>query len=274
MNPKMSLSLPTAWLLLAVLVTSACQSAPRASSDLKNVFGENDPRVAMTKTNEKPWATIGMLSNWNPGSGGGCTATLIGRDLILTAAHCFFDEAVGRPRAHNGRFTTFWAGAQKSGGILYHNGNANVVGIVCSQKVIDGCPITAQPVDWAVARLDQPLGDRLGWLTMAKMAGPLKSGERVTLVGYSNDFLEGTTAGVHHNCLVRAVHGGVIHHDCAMAPGASGGPLLRYNEQRGEYEIVAINISQTENKGTVYKREYDPAFPNSATSVLNVEFDQ
>src|SRR5436190_12850064 len=50
---------------------------------LENTFAADDRQVV--GSDQAPWSTVGRLSN-------GCTATLIDRQLVLTAAHCVFDE--------------------------------------------------------------------------------------------------------------------------------------------------------------------------------------
>lgn len=78
--------------VVAIGFLTACGNHGRRSGDVatvKNVFGVDD-RMAITSTGT-PWRMIGRLSN-------GCTGTLVGRDLVLTAAHCVYDRDAQAPK--------------------------------------------------------------------------------------------------------------------------------------------------------------------------------
>ena len=49
----------------------------------------NDDRVQVTETNEYPFSSLGFVySEFDDGTAGGCSGTLIAPNLVLTAAHC------------------------------------------------------------------------------------------------------------------------------------------------------------------------------------------
>jgi len=95
-------------------------------------------------TGRYPWTMIGQLSMT---AGGSCTATLIGADVLITAAHCIHGEngqtnAAGEFIAHNGqraRITHY---------LLDPNFDFRRFN---TTDQIDG-------LDWALLRLDRRLG--------------------------------------------------------------------------------------------------------------------
>jgi protease YdgD len=114
--------------------------------------------------------------------------------------------------------------------------------------------------DWAIFRLNQPLGNKygyLGWralnLSNASVLSALRN--KITLAGYSGDFPNqqlrqqlnllgkaGETAGVHNGCSINAVESGVIFHNCDSMAGASGSSLIAlFND--GKYYIVGLHRS-------------------------------
>lgn len=108
--------------------------------------------------------------------------------------------------------------------------------------------------DWAILKIDRPLGDNygyLGWrrlnLTDDKVLG--KTINQVRLAGYSGDFPDpnngGQTAGVHAGCniLGTPTQGrlkGLLFHQCDSMGGASGSPMFAlFND--GIYYIVGLH---------------------------------
>ena len=182
----------------------------------KSVFGDKDPRYAMTST-AYPWSAIGKLSM-------GCTGTLVWHNLVLTAAHCVINKETNQVREPSG----MWFKPNFMGGGSYDLAHVKQIYTYSTQyKPLEWS------MDWAILRLDQSLGltSRYGYLGFNGNLGfytriPLEL--PVTLVGYSTDFMGGNTAGVHHDCKIWGKHPryNYILHDCATAPGASGGPII------------------------------------------------
>ena len=119
------------------------------------VFGRDD-RVDML-SDEYPWSSIGYL--WL--GKGHCTGTLVGRDLVLTNAHCVHSKE-GRklapseilifPTHKSGQKGIYSAARQ----IFFDNLGAN-------REFIDE---QGQYSDWALIRLNSPLGDEFGWMSV------------------------------------------------------------------------------------------------------------
>ncbi|MEM6944731.1 MAG: trypsin-like serine protease, partial [Pseudomonadota bacterium] len=75
---------------------------------------ELDRRRMLSAKEHEPWKGIGRVNVAAHSEKGHCTGTLIGEDLVVTAAHCVFSNSTGRQYAPgNVTFVAGWRLGQK-----------------------------------------------------------------------------------------------------------------------------------------------------------------
>lgn len=202
--------------------------APAAFSQMmpKSVFGE-DNRIPML-SHDYPFSAIMKLENTE---GGHCTASLVGRDLILTNSHCLSDESGNKKASIKA----------KMHGLSSFSPTVNVSDIYLGTRDYENDPAH----DWAIARIDKPLGDIFGYFSLADSA---QVGTGLTLAGYSGDFKGSRVAGIHENCSLKGMFSGyqVMMHDCDMTRGSSGSAIWKMSN--GKAAIHALNSAQRGQK--------------------------
>lgn len=235
----------------------------------------NDERLPV-RSRAFPWSAIGRLM-WrtSPTTVGACTGTLISRDLVLTNAHCLVENIDLQTRKL--KQPIFFFPSMKEGSILEKE-PAQVIAFDFGRDYLQDNIAD----DWAIFRLNQPLGDKygyLGWRALNLSDASVLSAVRnqIRLAGYSGDFPnqqlreqlnlsgeEGETAGVHVGCSINAAESGVIVHNCDSMGGASGSSLIAlFND--GKYYIVGLHRgweSLEPSKVSPSKRERCEGFSN------------
>lgn len=202
-------------------------------------FGHDD-RVILD-TSLMPWSVIGVLES----ESGSCTATLVAPDVLVTAAHCIeTDNGVDARQT----FTT----AFRPGGFA---ASATVIAYLqAPDRFADrSSGHEASGTDWALLRLDQPIGDKLGFLgvrpLLATYGEQAVLGLQVFQAGYSWD--TGDNLSGNLGCaFVRVEDGNRVAHNCDTTHGDSGSPLL---VREGDlYFIVATDSTfRREDTGPV-----------------------
>jgi protease YdgD len=207
-----------------------------------------DHRQPMTMSTS-PWSSIGKVSfqAWSPEKKKMmlhlCTGALVGKRLMLTAAHCVVDGG-----------TIF----QVNYKLNYNSGNFTDEANSVSATVGTLTPENDYEGDWAIVLLDNDLGSAHGYFGFAqpsKIILPFP----VVFAGYSNDFYGGEVAGIDQ-CQIKTKFSNSYGHNCSMTPGASGGPLFYI--ENGHYYIVGVN---TKEHPKALSESYTPLNSNLST---------
>ncbi len=195
-----------------------CVGTARPETINDHFFGDDDRRVM--PTDQMPWQVIGEIRFE---SGGACTATLIAEDVLATAAHCVAEADYVDARA---TFTTGFAlpGGPRSAQVTDFFLDPNFdYGRFSSTNDIDG-------LDWALLRIDQPLGAELGFVEVRPLVNEFGAeGAReidIYQAGYSWDTGE-NLSGNNGTChILIAYPDNTMSHDCDTTRGDSGSPFM------------------------------------------------
>lgn len=221
-------------ILCAGILTAFCAKAAVA-----NVY---DKRRTDADMSVYPEQTIGVLMLPDPAegttqSGGSCTATLVSRDLILTARHCLTDDTTGELIKTGYEFYL----AVQDGG---YDDSSSATYVLSGDADLNG-------EDWAFLRLSKPLGDTYGFMGIDAIDLSGMFGQpNYTMVAYSDDWKNLQTPSYETHCQFTAFQwNGTVKHDCDARPGASGAPIF-YRDGNGHWNIVAIDIAELLDHGT------------------------
>jgi protease YdgD len=187
-------------------------------------------------SNEHPWQMIGRI---NLAGRGHCTATLVSSDQVLTSAHCLWNRKTDS--WFPAQYITFVAGAEQdsfqgvSNAISYRTAPGFIPSKLNSPESIKG--------DWALLKLQKPLGSQLGYLTLSTEKS-LKTGQKVFQAGYRADRPYVLT--VENNCSITEFYENrsIIRTSCHTLSGDSGGPvLIKHNKQ---WKLAGIHRGRTD----------------------------
>jgi protease YdgD len=193
-------------------------------------FGRDD-RVIMD-TAVFPWSVIGVITLEG---GGTCTATLIANDVLITASHCINGD---RGTNSAGTFATGFGrpDGMRTARIIDHMIDPNWDNERFSNSDdFDG-------TDWAMLRIDQPLGAELGHVgvrALVDTAGA-RGARRASLyqAGYSRDTGDHLSGNI--GCeILDVMNDNTMQHNCDTTQGDSGSPFMV--EENGQYYVVATD---------------------------------
>ena len=203
---------------------SDCQGRRRPLTIQDHFFGHDD-RVRVN-VRETPWRYIGRFTN---SAGEACTATLIARNVIITAAHCINSDS----------------GVNANGVFTASNGaTARVTGYGLNPRYDYHQFMTTDDIDgmdWALLRIDNPLGERLGFAGVRIITGrDLAHAHAANLLqaGYAWD--TGDTMAANINChIVRLYQDDTFAHECDTTHGDSGSPFLVHDG--AGYSVIGVD---------------------------------
>lgn len=250
-------------LRLVTLVTMmSIAQAPHAA-----VFGTDD-REYVTTTPGSPYSPVGMVDV----GGLQATGTLVTRCDVLTVEHLYRSKLTisHDPRGERAQFYGF-VGSKHP---VSSEGTIIAAGGWKSQRKPDPYRYYDNVgSDWMIVRLDECLGDTLGWgrlVTKWPADGTIPG--RFQDAGFPIDRDRRLGLSIDPDCAIRVVAPRVLFHDCATMRGNSGGPIFRLVTVDGvqRMEIVGIvSAASTYAPAAVAVRGQE----NVATAAWNVTYN-
>jgi V8-like Glu-specific endopeptidase len=194
---------------------------------------DSDLVTLQTRDASKGWEAVGRLDISGKGF---CTAALIQPRLILTAAHCLFDN--DNTPIDPSRFT-FEAGLRDGRAAA----SRGVSRLLAHPDYVHNGPSTdtSEVVnDVAILELSQPI--RNGRIIPYPIASQPQTGEKVSIVSYGKD--RANAPSLQEVCSVMSRQDGILIMSCDVAFGSSGAPVFRL--RNGQYEIVSVVSAKAE----------------------------
>mgnify|MGYP002779647413 FL=1 len=229
-------------------------SKPDEVPGKRGVIGWDDRTPMLSR--KYPWSAIGRVQGFDTqGKGYHCTGTLISENIVLTNAHCvinpetrqFSKEILFAPNVIN-REVADKADIAQVKGVIYGTD-------------FSGSELSNQQNDWAILKLDKPVGRKYGYLGWRNISSSdlIRNRGKYIFVGYSGDFpdhnrrgYEGFTAGAgwtasaQVGCSIVDARNSVLFHDCDTTGGSSGGAIIAMIN--GEPRIVALNNAEIRDR--------------------------
>ena len=243
-----------------VLLTYGSRAAERTGGDgdlqgpLPPGIGARDPRIRVDPT-ALPWRAVGKLQAASTNLRVLCTATLVGRSTVATAAHCLYNRRTQYYFAPQSLH--FLIGFSSSG----YSGDAVGIGFEIADGYDTRRPKETIGSDWALVFLDHSLGSNNRVLPIASEQPP--DGANVMLGGYQQDHPLLLIADIHCHIDGRVGDASgrvLLHHNCAGTRGVSGAPLL-IDTGRG-WQVVGIDVAAkpgvAEGVAAVLGNEWSP----------------
>ncbi len=193
---------------------------------------------------------IGSLTKIQTGTHG--TAFLVSPCYILTNFHVAYADSFTKPEK-----TLFQVGESSS-----------LAMPVAAGKMTS--PQAENGEDWALLRLDQCLGQQLGYFELAGLSLEQATKKKIIMAGYPFDRSSAnlTLSPLCHIDSHSLASAGGWRHDCASRAGSSGSPLL-IEKTPGHFQVIALNTTEVVGFDEIIGR-YDISLSNGATPVAPI----
>lgn len=213
-----------------------------ATDEASRAVMGGDTRQAVKNAKAFPYPAVGYLEMVDAqGQAWSCSAALIGRSTVITAAHCLYDHAT--KDGWRDKFT-FWPGLNGEnsapfGGFEYDTAYV-FEGFITEYK--DSYD-QVWPYDVGLLTFTDAVGDAAGWLGQAtEDAG--SADFQGNLVAYHDDKPAFTMWKSTCNVLAETISEVDFMHDCDFATGATGAPIYIYDKGRKSRDLVGVNMGE------------------------------
>jgi V8-like Glu-specific endopeptidase len=205
-------------------------SSSTRSRSLRSIIGAVDSRRPCP-VGQWPYTALGQITGLAVDGDFLCSGALVGRDRVLTAAHCVWDDRDARTFFRDLSFTPAQYKTPQ-GVVRAPVGKVAWEHVTILQAYADDPNFGGLAFDVAVIKLKEPIGDTLGWIGYRAACEGGGAPLSLTLAGYPGDspktraddaFLGGCYAdacGVLYDC-----RSGTNNHTCDSYVGQSGAPM-------------------------------------------------
>ena len=185
--------------------------------------------------NEYPWSSIGKLYNR---AGGACTAAVISRTEVATAAHCLYNPRTGAfLQAGSLHFLVGYKQGE-------YRDDLRVSKFISGPNYKPDKTASSETGDWAILTLELPVAEEIKPLPLTD--SPASIGNRIMVGGFAQSRRFELTADT--DCRIRAIlPNGLLVHDCIVMKGDSGAPLIRSNGDA--MEVIGVHVGSGQING-------------------------
>ncbi len=229
------------------------------SSGNKILIGSEGRELA--DTSQYPYSAIGLITfDDQAGNSYQCTGSMVGKNVVLTNAHCVWDTSSGVFYRNHKFQAGFQVLASKQ------NAAAQATKLVVAKAYQKG----DESIDFAFLVLDKNVGEQTGWLGTTDMKARWYRSDRFYVSGYGTNYTKvpaGITVQSKNTKACRVTRASVtswfsdLVHDCDTGPGNSGSALFTYID--GKPYAVGVHHGGTSDQSDKRKGCVASAMPGS-----------